>query len=153
MLVKSMGMLEGILAELDPEINVLKVANLYLQASDDLSLYDSISKEKLAITSYKLSKDIIGFPNQLRQLLTNANSGRAKLHIELVDADNKWKGLNKMVNRLVFALIIAALILSSAIIVAMAESSSVSVIGIVIFLGAGLMGIWLLISIIRSGTL
>ncbi|WP_034552185.1 ABC1 kinase family protein [Carnobacterium funditum] len=153
MLVKSLSMLEGILAELDPEINVLKVANLYMQSSDELSLYDSFSKDKWLISSYQLSKDMLGLPTQLRQLLNNANSGRAKVHIDLVDGDNKWKGLNKMVNRLVFALIIAALILSSAIIVAMATNSGVSIIGVVIFLGAGLMGIWLLISIIRSGTL
>ena len=153
LLVKSMGMLEGILAELDPTINVLSVANRYMQTSEELSLYDPISKEKLLMSSYQLSKDLFGLPTQLRELLTNANSGRAKIHIDLVDSDNKWKGLNKMVNRVVFALIIAALILSSAIIVAMAKSSGISMIGVVIFLGAGLMGIWLLISIIRSGTL
>ena len=153
MLIKSLSMLEGIIAELDPEINMLEVANLFMQTSDELSLYDSFSKEKWLIGSYKLSKDLLDLPTQLKQLLTNANSGRAKVHIELQDGDNKWKGLNKMVNRLVFALIIAALILSSAIIVAMASSTSVSLIGVVIFLGAGLMGIWLLISIIRSGTL
>ncbi|MGB3160721.1 MAG: lipopolysaccharide core heptose(II) kinase RfaY [Carnobacterium sp.] len=152
-LVKSMGMLEGILSELDPSINVLKVANMYIQTSDEVSLYDPFSKDKLLISSYQLGNDLIGLPTQLRQLLNNANSGRAKFHIDLVDGDNKWKGLNKMVNRLVFALIIAALILSSAIIVAMATNSGVSTIGVVIFLGAGLMGIWLLISIIRSGTL
>lgn len=153
MLIKSLGMLEGILSELDPRINVLSVANRYMQTSEDLSLYDPISKEKLLISSYQLSKDLFGLPMQLRELLTNANSGRAKIHIDLVDGDNKWRGLNKMVNRVVFALIIAALILSSAIIVAMAKSPGISMIGVIIFLGAGLMGIWLLISIIRSGTL
>ncbi|MDZ7834523.1 MAG: hypothetical protein U5K84_03470 [Alkalibacterium sp.] len=58
-----------------------------------------------------------------------------------------------MVNRLVFAVIIAALILASAIIFVMAEATGVSIFAIVIFIGAGIMGLWLLISIIKSGTL
>ncbi|MFC6491299.1 hypothetical protein ACFP9U_25380, partial [Nitratireductor sp. GCM10026969] len=81
------------------------------------------------------------------------NNGRLKVHLDLVDGDKKWTGLNKMVNRIVFAVIIAALILASAVILAVAEGTSVSILAIIIFLGAGIMGLWLLISIIRSGTL
>src|SRR5699024_7855414 len=122
-------------------------------SSDDLSFFEPISKEKLLITGYQLTRDAFKIPTQIRQFLDNLNNGRLKVHVDLVDMDNKWTGLNKMVNRIVFAVIIAALVLSSAIIIAMAESAKVSFIGVIIFVGAGLMGVWLLVSIIRSGTL
>lgn len=153
MLVKSLTILEGVVTDLSPGMNVLKLAQAYIRSSDELSFFDPISKEKLLLSGYQMAKDTLGLPAQFRQLLDNVNSGRTKVHVDLVDSDNKWTGLNKMVNRIVFALIIAALILSSALIVAVAESVKISFIGVIIFLGAGLMGVWLLISIIRSGTL
>ena len=153
MLVKSLTILEGVIRELSPGLNVLKLANAYIRSSEELSFFNPISKEKLLLSGYQLAKDTLGIPTQIRQLLDTFNNGRGKIHVDLVDIDNKWKGVNKMVNRLVFALIIASLILSSAIIVALSSSTRISAIGVIIFLGAGFMGIWLLISIIKSGTL
>lgn len=153
MLVKCLTILEGVILQLDPTINVLKIAQSYIRASDEISFFEPITKEKLLLTGYQISKDMLKLPSQVRQLLDNLNNGRTKFHIDLIDMDNKWTGLNKMVNRIVFALIIASLILSSAIIVATAQSARISGLGAFVFLGAGLMGIWLLISIIRSGTL
>lgn len=75
------------------------------------------------------------------------------VHIDLVHFEDKWREVNKMVNRLVFALIIAALIIASSVIFVLSEGAGVSFFAIAIFIGAGVMGMWLLISIIRSGTL
>lgn len=153
MLVKSFTILEGVVTDMTPNINLLEIAKSYIKSSDDISFFEPLSKEKLLLNSYQMAKDTIKIPSQIRQLLDTVNSGRAKFHVDLVDIDNKWTGLNKMVNRIVFAVIIAALILSSALIIVMSESSSISLFGAIIFVGAGLMGLWLLISIIRSGTL
>ncbi len=153
MLVKSLTILEGVVRDLHPGLNVFKLANAYIRSNDEISFFESVSKEKLLLSGYQLAKDTVGIPTQIRQLLDTLNSGRGKIHIDLVDIENKWTGVNKMVNRLVFALIIASLILSSAIIVALSSSTGISTIGVIIFLGAGFMGLWLLISIIRSGTL
>jgi len=153
MLVKSLTILEGVILELDPSINVLKIAQAYIRSSDDISFFEPISKERLLLSGYQMAKDTLRLPSQFRQLLDNLNNGRMKFHIDLVDMDNKWTGVNKMVNRIVFALIIASLILSSAIIVATAQSARISGIGAFVFLGAGLMVICLLISILKSSTL
>lgn len=153
MLTKSLTLLEGVVTDLAPEVNVMEIAKEYIRQSDHVSLFEPISKERLVMDSYQLTQDALKLPSAVRTAVDNLNNGRTKVYIDLVDIDNKWTGINKMVNRIVFAVVIAALILASAIIVAMTEGTGLSILAIVIFLGAGILGLWLLISIIRSGTL
>src|SRR5699024_10845572 len=103
MLVKSLTILEGVILELDPSINVLKIAQAYIRSSDDISFFEPISKERLLLSGYQMAKDTLRLPSQFRQLMCNLNKGRMKFHIDLVDMDNKWKGVNKMENRIVYA--------------------------------------------------
>jgi ubiquinone biosynthesis protein len=61
-----------------------------------------------------------------------------------------------MVNRMVFALITAAIIIASALIIRVGADSAVrgvSIVGILGFFLAGLLGLWLLISILKSGNI
>ncbi|MEC6748484.1 lipopolysaccharide core heptose(II) kinase RfaY [Marinilactibacillus sp. XAAS-LB27] len=153
LLAKSMTILEGVITELHPDINVLKIASAYIKTNDDVSFFETITKDKVMIGLYQIAQNSASLPAKITKSLDTINNGRFKVHLDLVDGDKKWTGLNKMVNRIVFAVIIAALILASAVILAVAEGTSVSILAIIIFLGAGIMGLWLLISIIRSGTL
>ncbi|WP_208560949.1 ABC1 kinase family protein [Marinilactibacillus kalidii] len=153
LLAKSMTILEGVITELDPDINVLKIATAYIKTNDSVSFFETITKDKALVGLYQFGQNTVSLPTKLTKSLDTINNGRFKVHLDLVDGDKKWTGLNKMVNRIVFAVIIAALILASAIILAVAEGTGVSILAIIIFLGAGIMGLWLLISIIRSGTL
>lgn len=153
MLAKAFTILEGVVSELHGDINIMEIAANYIKASENISLIDSISKDKLLLGLYQFTANSAALPTALKRTLNNLNNGRMKLHLDLIDFDQKWTGLNKMVNRIVFAVIIAALILASAVIVATAEGTSVSILAVLTFIGAGIMGLWLLISIIRSGTL
>lgn len=153
LLAKSLTILEGVISELHPDINILKIASSYMKTNNSVSYFDEISKDKLMIGLYQFAQSSAHLPTKLTKALDTINNGRVKIHLDLVDGDSKWTGLNKMVNRIVFAVIIAALILASAVILAVAEGTGVSILAIIIFLGAGIMGLWLLISIIKSGTL
>ena len=61
---------------------------------------------------------------------------------------------DRISNRLSFSIIIAALIIGSALIV-ISETPplfyGISLIGIILFLGAALLGVWLLVAIIKKG--
>lgn len=153
MLAKSLTILEGVVSDLHPDINVMEIATTYLKASDDIKLLDSMTKDKLKIGLYQLVTDSAKLPSTLKHTLDMINNGRLMVHIDLVHFEDKWREVNKMVNRIVFALIIAALILASSVIFVLAEEAGISLFAIIIFIGAGIMGIWLLISIIKSGTL
>lgn len=153
LLAKTLTILEGVVTDLHPDINIMEIASDYMKTSDDIKFFSAISSEKIKLDAYQLAKDSIKFPSALKRALDTINNGRLLVHLDLVHFDDKWREVNKMVNRLVFAVIIAALILASAFIFVMAEAAGVSIFAIIIFIGAGIMGLWLLISIIKSGTL
>ncbi|WP_161878773.1 ABC1 kinase family protein [Alkalibacterium sp. MB6] len=152
LLAKSLTIIEGVVSDLYPDINIMEIASSYIKASDDIKLVD-ISKDKLKLELYQIGSDTARLPSSIKRLADTINNGRLMVHIDLVHFDDKWREVNKMVNRIVFALIIAALIIASAVFFVLSEGAGFSFVAIIIFLGAFVMGLWLLISIIRSGTL
>lgn len=150
LLVRALTVLEGVVLQLAPDVNIVQIAKEYLKESDNFKLFESVSKEKLLLQTAQFAKGVAGLPLQFASLVENLNNGRTKIKLDLVNMDDKWTGLNKMVNRVVFALIVSALILSSALIIFAGESRGISWLGIIFFLAAGFLGLWLLISIIRS---
>ena len=98
---------------------------------------------------HQFPKDLLDLAGQLRQ---------QKLGPAL-----KHEGLDKMLathdqisNRISFAIIIAALIVGSALIVISKTPPlfyGISLIGIIGFLAAALMGVWLLVAILKKGKL
>ncbi len=150
-MVRALTVLEGVLTDIYSEINIVGMAKEYLKESNEFSIIGPVSKEKILLSALKVSKDMVKLPSNLAVFLDHLNNGRTKIKIDIVNMDEKWIGLNKMVNRIVFALIISALILSSALIIFATEKTGTSIVGLSFFVGAGLLGLWLLISIIRSG--
>lgn len=77
------------------------------------------------------------------------------MRLALEDADQHLRRLDVMANRLAFALVVAAFVMSSAIIIS-SERAMVSItpVGGALYAGvAAVFGLWLLYSIIRSGRL
>lgn len=153
LLAKSIGVIEGVVSEFKTNVNVMEVAKTYLKERDDYSLLERLTTGNVSLKMYQLAANTMELPTSLKRTLETVANGRTRLNLEIMNWDKKSVEMNKMVNRLVFAIIIASLIMASAIITVSVTSPGLSRLSIVIFLGAGLMGLWLLISIIRSGTL
>lgn len=153
LLSKSLSMIEGIVSDLHEDINVMSIAFDYVKNQDEFSLFKIPSRDKLALNLYKLTTDSVSLPVNFKKLLDTINKGHLKVHIDLIDFEEKWTGINKMANRLIFAIIIASLILASAYITVTAVATWLEIFGIIIFIGVGIMGLWLLYSIYRSGNL
>ena len=153
MLAKSMGVIEGVVSDFKTEVNVMDVAKTYLKESDDFSPLRRITDENVGLKAIRVASDTLELPTSLKKSLETIANGRTRINLEILNWEKKSIEVNKMVNRLVFAIIIAALVLASAIIIVSASRPGLSNLSILIFFGAGLMGLWLLISIIRSGTL
>ena len=153
MLAKSLGIVEGVITEFETDVNLMDIAKTYLKERDDYSLLKKFTADNIGMNAYKTATNLFDLPNSIRKAVETISNGRTRLNIEIMDWDKKSIDINKMVNRVVFAIIIASLILASAIITVSVTSVGLSRLSIVIFLGAGFMGLWLLISIIKSGTL
>ncbi|MGE5529857.1 MAG: ABC1 kinase family protein [Patescibacteria group bacterium] len=93
-------------------------------------------------------------PIRFLELLRRALSGNLTVRMEHANLERNIAELSKMANRIVFALIIAALIVGSSSVINAEVGPKlygVSAFGLLGFLGAAVMGLWLLVSILRSG--
>ncbi len=151
-LAKSLSILEGVFQELAPDMNLITTAKDFLRENRTIESFiqEQFNKEKLTIRGYNFLKDASELPGNMAELLKQAINGRLRVNIDTDDLDEKWADLKKMSNRIVMSLIIVGLLLSSAI---MSVTPGGQFLGQAGFIISGLFGLWLLISIYRSGNL
>ena len=98
-----------------------------------------------------------GYPRQLHTLLEELKDGEIEVVFKHRGIDELISRVDILANRLVFALLIAALIVGSSLLGIFGESDfrllGVSLFGLVGFVIAALLGLLLLIGIVRSGRL
>jgi len=97
---------------------------------------------------------LASLPRDLRQALRSLRSGGVRLHMHVEEMAEFSRNVSHAANRLSGSLVIAALIVGSAI--AMTVEGGPTLLGLPFFgllgfVGASIAGIWLLWSILRSG--
>ena len=93
-------------------------------------------------------------PLEVRRLVAIVKEGKGRVMIHHRGLEGLMNTLERIINRLAFALVLSSLLIASAIIVHARVPPiwhDVSVIGLLGYLLAGLMGFWLLIAMIRHG--
>lgn len=151
MLIRSIIILEGIIADLSPDVNIVSLVISYVKENSKSYLFNNINLEELIIKGYKISR----IPEKLVELTNTLTRGRAKINLK-IDNNKYMDEFNKMINRLSFSLVIAGMIVGSSIIMNANTGPKlygISIIGLVGYLVSAVLGLWLLISIIRSGSL
>ena len=155
-LAKGILTLQGVLAKIDKDLNIMDIATPYFK--------NKIIEEKLRDFDFNLlggkvlsiGNSFLDLPLKLLQLIDRGIEGRLKLNLQFKDMDENFNEINKMVNRIIFSVIVAGLLVSSSLVINAnigLKIYGISAIGIVGYLGAGLAGFWLLISILKSGKL
>ncbi len=106
---------------------------------------------------YEDSLDLLkSLPYELKTLITKTRRGHTSIRMEHHGLEYLIQEMDRSSNRIAFALIVAALIIGSSIILQLDKGPFVigfSVLGIVGYMLAGILGIWLVVSILRSGKL
>jgi len=152
LLGKAIITIEGVVTRLDPEFEILSFSRLYTSQL----MRQQLKPQRWFQDVYGIFEDISymvkELPLQLNQILRKIQKGKLKLDIELPSIDRLTLELDKVSNRISFSLIIAALIVGSSIIV---QNTGIyrNVLGIAGFAVAGILGLWLVVSILRSGRL
>ena len=154
LLAKALVTIEGVGRELDPEFNAVKHAEPFAEKL----IMERMSPRKLiedfylsALETRLLLRDL---PSEARDIIALVKQGEAKIKFEHKGLDPMLKTLNLITNRMVFAIVLASLVIGSALIVLSGvppKWHEIPVIGIIGFLGAGIMAFWLLFSILRHG--
>jgi ubiquinone biosynthesis protein len=145
---------EGLARQLNPKLNLVEAARPTAERILR-KRYEPQNVVREFSHRFKLFKQfILGLPGQVQDLLSKLQLGRLKIEFEHMGLENLQHSLDRSSNRLSFSLIVAALIVGSSLILASQIGPTwqgISVLGLIGFLLAGLLGVWLIIAILRSG--
>ncbi|MCL5023862.1 MAG: AarF/UbiB family protein [Nitrospirae bacterium] len=153
---KAMLILENISRELDPEFDFVAAAEPYAKKIVQSRYNPSRLYEKASRNLLELGDFILFFPKQIRQLIRKTLRDDIHLKMTHIGMDRFITDMHRSTNRITFGMIVSAMLLSSAILQAVGVGwriFGISVLALLTFGVAFLLGIWLLISIIRSGRL
>jgi ubiquinone biosynthesis protein len=96
----------------------------------------------------------VSLPGELRRLLKAMGRGSFTVHVDVSRLDRAFERVDRAISRLTMGIVTAALIIGSSIVMTVETESTwlgLPFFGLLGFLGAVISGIWLLISIARSG--
>jgi len=153
---KAMLVLENLGRELDPEFNFIAAAEPYATRLMRERLRPGKLFEKARKNAMEIGDFVTLFPKQMRQIIQKVLKDDIGIRMTHIGMEKFIKDLDRSSNRIAFAMIISAILLSSAIMHATGAGPSIfgmSMLGIVSFGMAFILGVWLIISIIRSGML
>ncbi len=153
---KALITLEGILRQLDPDFNYYESAKPYVAELIGL-------KQNPLHALKKIKKDITGLadavallPKQIRMIVRKITHGEIRINIHHEDLHYLIRDIDKSSNRLAFSVITAAIIIASSIIIHSAQGPmlfGLPIFGLIGYVLAAFLGLWILIGILRSGQL
>lgn len=128
LLLKAFGTLEGVIRVLDPEVSLMEVASPFAQHYflTHLDVEDTLKQSGLDLLEGMKAAPKI--PQQLHHLLEMWTSGQGKVNLELKKQDKLLSRIESMINRLVFGMILAALIVGSSLLVQAAPVENAEVV-------------------------
>jgi len=154
-MLKALALMEDLVCRLDPGHEIIAQARPFMRRM----LLQQLGPKRLMRHWLEFGGEAAGLarelPLEIRRLMAQIKEGRARFHVHHEGLEGLLNTLERVVNRLAFALVLASLIVSSSVIIHARVpplwGHDVSVIGVVGYLLAGLMGFWLLIAMLRHG--
>jgi len=156
LMIKALGTVEGVGRMLDPEFDLISRATPFIKRVK----LERFKPERIADDMFNLGSQLLQFlrqfPNQLLDVTNLIRQEKLSLRFEHRGLEDMLATHDRISNRLSFSILIAALIIGSSLIV-MSDTPplvyGISLIGILFFLAAAIMGLWLLVAILRKGKL
>ena len=153
---KALATVEGVGTILAPEIELLALAKPFMKKIKLDRVHPRRLIDDLSITGHQYLSLIRDLPSETRTILTQLRQGKMKMEFKHRGLLPLERALYRVSNQIAFAIVPAALIVGSSLIVLSGIKPrwhDIPVIGLAGFLVAGIMGFWLLISILRRGKL
>jgi ubiquinone biosynthesis protein len=151
---KALALMENLVASLDPGHDILAQAKPFMQQAR----LKKLKPRQLLRYWLEFSADIGGLmrdlPLEVRRLMAIFKEGKGRIMVHHLGLENLINTLERIINRLAFSLVLSSLIIGSSIIVHAHVPPiwhDMSVIGVLGYLLAGIMGFWLLIAMLRHG--
>ncbi|GMU20562.1 MAG: ABC transporter [Phycisphaerae bacterium] len=155
---KSLVAMGGVCLQLHPDLDILGIVRPRLKGMFARRMTPRRLVKSAAISGWHLLNILKSAPSQLRDISRRVARGQWQVNIRHQNLDHLASELDRVSNRLSFAIIIAAIIVGSSLIIS--SDASVEMFGIPLpaygmagYVFAGVMGLGLVISILRSGKL
>ena len=156
LMLKAFSAVEGVGFMLDPDFDMIKQAAPFIK---EVKL-SRLSPQRITGDIFRLAIELFqfvqNFPKDILSITRLIKQQKLSLNLEYKGLDKMLSTYDQISNRISFSIIIAALIIGSALIVMSKVPPlfyDISLLGIVGFLAAAVMGIWLLVAILRKGRL
>ena len=94
---------------------------------------------------------LAGLPQDIGRLLRAARRGKVQLEVDVPALKSFGDQLDRAASRLTMAIVTAALIVGSSIVMTVDRGGGVATLGLLGFVGAVLCGLWVLVSVWRGG--
>ena len=158
LLGKSLVTVGGVAMDLDPDMSLVEVVKPKIHGLVTEKFSPKHLLHEGAAAAYHLVTLAEQGPRQLRQLARKVMRGRLQILFRHENLERFITELDRSSNRIAFAMIVAASILGSAVLLQARVGpkvfdTDISVLGILGFLVAGFLGAWLAFAILRSGRL
>ncbi len=156
LMMKALGTIEGIARRLDPDFDMIEQATPFIKQIK----IDRLNPQRLSDDIQTLTGEFIQFfkrfPTDMIEISRLIRDQKLSLRIDNNSLETIQSANNKTGNRIAFAIIIAALIIGSAIVIIAKTPPFVFGMSFLGFTGIAVsaaMGLWLFIAIIRNGRL
>jgi len=155
-MMKAFGTIEGVGLQLDPDFDMIAQTAPFIEQIKLARFAPQRISEDIFRISGELLQFIQKFPRDMLEITRLIRQQRLSVKFENQSLEVMLGTYDQISNRISFSIIIAALVIGSALIVISEIPPliyGISMIGIFGFLAAALMGIWLLVAILRRGRL
>ncbi len=154
LMIKALSTIESVGLKLNPNLELIKLAEPYIKKVKSDRLHLGRLSEEIGDTGGEYIKLVKELPEEVRGILRQLRAGNMKMGFEHRGLEKLSRSLDKVSNRIAFAIVLAAQIIGSSLIILSdipPKWNDIPIIGLAGFVLAGVMGFWLLISILRHG--
>jgi ubiquinone biosynthesis protein len=148
---KSLANLEGTARKFNPDINILEEIKPLMTDIFERQLIGRNPLQTTLRTVLDLKSFSLKSPRQIEVLLDGLTSETLNINLRIRELDSLRRSLDTSANRLSVSVIIGSLIIGAAVITTSAGTTQLTIISTVLFATASVIGLWLVISILRSG--
>ncbi len=154
LLGRMLAVASGVGQTLDPEFSIVDEASPFVR-SFLIGRADPRKSARKLLKSWRQYRDLFrSLPSHVEEIAAKLKRGELLVSLHHEGLTRLILEIDRSSNRLAFAMIVAALIIGSSLIVHLRQGPEVfgiSALGLAGYLFAGLLGLWLVIAILRSG--
>jgi ubiquinone biosynthesis protein len=154
LMMKALSTVEGLGAMLDPDFQLIKHAEPFIRHIQLRRFNPKTIAGDMIDTGSELFTLLKEIPREVRGILKQAKEGKVKIEFEHKGLEPVLFTHDRTSNRIAFAIVLAALIIGSSLITLSdipPKWNDIPIIGLAGFIIAGVMGFWLLVTILRRG--